>query len=182
MKLFATLVWICFACFSCSVSKNYNPSKKFSPAELEADYEIFRNALEESHPSLYWFTPKDSMDFYFEQAKEKLKDSLVEYKFRYVLNSVLSRVRCGHTTVRGSKASAKYAERSRSILFPLNIKAWDDTVVITSNVSRKDSNMVRGSLLKSIDGRPVRTVMDSLFHHLSADGYNTTHKYFLRED
>lgn len=144
---------------------------------MQQDYELFRNILEESHPSLYWYTAKDSVDYYFEAGKNKLKDSLTESKFRNVLSYVLAQLRCGHTSVRASKAAVSYAERARGPLFPLSIKAWNDTVVITSNISRRDSNVMRGSLLKSIDGKPVSIIIDSMFRHLSGDGYNLTHKY-----
>ncbi|RYZ26189.1 MAG: peptidase S41, partial [Chitinophagaceae bacterium] len=87
---------------SCSVSKPFSPSKKYSPEALAKDYDIFRSSLEESHPSLYWYTPKDSMDFYFEVGKSKLKDSLTESGFRYVLSYVISKIRCGHTSARAS--------------------------------------------------------------------------------
>ena len=39
----------------CVAGKNsYNPNKKFSPEQLQKDYELFLDILEESHPSLYW--------------------------------------------------------------------------------------------------------------------------------
>lgn len=163
---------------SCVASKSkYNPAKKFSPEQLQKDYELFRNVLEESHPSLYWYTPKDSVDYYFKVGESRLKDSLPEYKFRNVLSYVLAQVHCGHTSVRASKAAIAYSERTRSLMFPLNIKAWKDTVVITSNLSKKDSNVMRGAILKSIDGKPIQTILDSLFQYISGDGYNMTHKY-----
>jgi hypothetical protein len=163
---------------SCAVSKNsYNPDKKISPEQLQKDYELFRNILEESHPSLYWYTPKDSVDYYFEVGAGRLKDSLPEYKFRNVLSYVLAQIHCGHTSVRASKAATKYSDRVRSWMFPLSIKAWKDTVVITSNLSRRDTNVMRGVLLKSIDNKPISVIIDSMFQQLSADGYNTTHKY-----
>lgn len=163
---------------SCAVSKNnYNPNKKFSPEQLQKDYELFRDILEESHPSLYWYTPKDSVDYYFEVGASRLKDSLPEYKFRNVLSYVLAQIHCGHTSVRASKAATRYSDRVRSWMFPLNIKAWKDTVVITSNLSRSDSNVMRGALLKSIDNKPIDRIIDSLFQHVSGDGYNLTHKY-----
>src|SRR5574337_1857514 len=78
---------------SCAVSKkNYNPYKKYSPAQLQQDYNLFRNILEESHPSLYWYTPKDSVDYYFSVGANMLKDSLPEYKFRNVLSYVLAQI------------------------------------------------------------------------------------------
>jgi hypothetical protein len=163
---------------SCAVSKNnYNPNKKFSPEQLQKDYELFRNILEESHPSLYWYTSKDSVDYYFEVGASRLKDSLPEYKFRNILSYVLAQIHCGHTSVRASKAATKYSDRVRTWMFPLNIKAWRDTVVITSNLSRSDTNVMRGSLLKSIDNKPISLIIDSLFQHVSGDGYNLTHKY-----
>jgi hypothetical protein len=163
---------------SCAVSKsNYNPNKKFSPQQLQKDYELFRNILEESHPSLYWYTPKDSIDYYFEEGEKSLKDSLTEIKFRNVLSYVVSKVRCGHTSVRPSKDAARYSDRTRTWMFPLNVKAWGDTVMVTSNLSRRDSNVIRGVVLKSIDNKSVSAIIDSMFQYISADGYNTTHKY-----
>lgn len=161
---------------SCSVSKPYSPSKKYSPKELQEDYAIFRASLEESHPSLYWYTPKDSMDYYFEVGKSKLKDSLTETGFRYVLSYVISKIRCGHTSARASQGAVNFSG-TQGLSFPLYVKAWPDTVVVTANLNRKDSNITRGVILKSIDGRPINTIVDSMFSFLSADGFNTTHKY-----
>jgi len=161
----------------CTVSKHYNPAKKFGPDALQADYALFRAMLEESHPGLYWYTPKDSMDYYFNAGAQKLLDSMTEYKFRNVLSYVASKIRCGHTSIRPSKAAVAYAERTRSFALPLAVKAWPDTVVVTANLNRNDKNIVRGVVLQSIEGRPIQSVVDSMFSHLSGDGYNTTHKY-----
>jgi hypothetical protein len=169
------LVVVCFC--SCGVSKNYNPGKKFSPQELKEDYSLFRNILEESHPSLYWYTPKDSIDYYFDWGANKLTDSMQEYQFRNLLSYVVSKFKCGHTTVRASKQATKFSERVRSFAFPLSVKTWNDTAIVTSNLNRKDSNVTRGVLLKSIEGRPIKVIIDSFFKHLSADGNNLTHKY-----
>src|SRR3954464_331745 len=95
---------------SCSVQKNYSPSKKYAPHDLQSDYEVFRDILEESHPSLYWYTPKDSVDRYFQMGASMLKDSLMEYQFRNVLSYVISSIRCGHTSVRASKEATRYSE------------------------------------------------------------------------
>ena len=173
--------WFGFVCVllmlgGCVASKPFNPSKKFSPEELQADYDLFRASLEESHPSLYWYTSKDSMDYYFDAGKSKLRDSLTESGFRYVLAYVLAKIRCGHTTVRASEAATNY-NGPQGLSFPLFVKAWPDTVVVTANLNRRDSNVTRGVILKSIDGRPVNAIVDSMFSFLSADGYNLTHKY-----
>lgn len=161
---------------SCAASKSFSPFKKYSPKELEEDYNVFQASLQEAHPSLYWYTPKDSMDYYFGVGRSKLKDSLTESGFRYVLAYVVSKIRCGHTSIRASDAALRY-NGPQGLSFPLLVKAWPDTVAVTLNLNRKDSAVTRGSVLKSIDGKPIGLIVDSLFTFLSADGYNTTHKY-----
>lgn len=161
---------------SCTASKPFSPSKKYSPQELQEDYNIFQSSLEESHPSLYWYTPKDSMDYYFNIGRSKLNDSLTESNFRYVLAYVVSKMRCGHTSVRASKAATDYIG-PQGLSFPLFIKVWPDTVVVTGNLNRRDTAVIRGSIIKSIDGKPIQAIIDTMFSFLSADGYNTTHKY-----
>ena len=159
---------------SCAVTKKFNPNKKYGPDELKSDYALFRAILEKEHPGLYWYTPLDSMNYYFEKGETMLRDSLTETGFRTVLSYVLSKIKCGHTTVRSSKA---YSKRGTGRYFPLVIKTWEDTSVVTLNLSRKDSNVIRGSILTAINNVPMRFIIDSMFQHLSADGYNLTHKY-----
>jgi hypothetical protein len=114
------------------------------------------------------------MNYYFEKGESMLQDSLTETGFRTVLSYVLAKIGCGHTTVRASKA---YSRRGTGRYFPLVIKTWGDTTVITQNLSRRDSNVIRGSLLTAINNVPLRYIIDTMFEHLSADGYNLTHKY-----
>src|SRR5690606_25718164 len=101
-----------------------------SPQQLEKDFAIYQDILEKHHPGLYWYTPKDSMDHYFQKGRQLLKDSMNEAEFRKVLSYVTSKINCGHTSVRSSKAAGRYVDSSRSFsIFPLSMKLWDDTMV-----------------------------------------------------
>ena len=162
---------------SCAVSKNFNPATKYAPETLQEDYAIFKTMLEHEHPGLYWYTPKDSMDLYFEEGRSRLNDSLTELGFRTVLSYVVAKIRCGHTSVFPSKKWSHMTDSLRLRPFPLSLKVWPDTAVVTSNLNRRDSVVTRGSLLLSIEGRPIQQIVDSLFQYLPADGYNLTHKY-----
>lgn len=180
----SVLVFLIIFLSSCSVSRSsYSPRKKYSPEQLNKDYSVFRGALEESHPGIYWYTPKDEMDRYFEIGKEQLKDSLTEPEFRKVLSYVISKINCGHTVVRPSKAFAKYRDTNINKVFPLSLKIWnnegnaDDTAVVAANLIRKDSVLTRGVVIKTIDHRPVSNLLDTLCKYISSDGYNLTHKY-----
>ena len=171
------LAAVVLLCTSCAVSKPFNPGHKYARPQLEKDYTIFRGVLEEEHPGLYWYTPKDSMDHYFEQGRAMMQDSMTEAGFRNILSYVVSKIGCGHTSVRSSERFARAADSLRSRQFPLGFKFWADTAVVTYNLNRRDSSIQRGYLVKAIDGRPITQIVDSLFRYLSTDGYNLTHKY-----
>ncbi|HMU46876.1 MAG TPA: S41 family peptidase [Chitinophagaceae bacterium] len=164
---------------SCCVNKSlYLPAKKYSPEQLQEDYTLYREILETHHPGLYWYTSKENMDHYFDKGMSQLKDSLTEPQFRKVLSYVTAKINCGHTSVRPSKAWGKRPDTTAiRRLFPFSVKVWPDTMVITSNLDRKDSILTRGTVVTSINGVGSVSIVDSLFEFLSTDGYNLTHKY-----
>ncbi|GAB4093305.1 S41 family peptidase [Flaviaesturariibacter terrae] len=159
----------------CRSSKEFVATKKYAPEVLREDYRLFRNILEDSHPGLYWYTPKDSMDLYFERGAALIQDSMTETRFRAVLGYVLAQLHCGHTYPRPSKAFVRAAGDGFS--YPVALKLWPDTAIVTANFDRRDSQLARGSVITSIDGRSIRTITDTLFHYLSGDGYNRTHLF-----
>lgn len=163
----------------CSVAKSsFDPRKKYSPQQLEKDYTIFRNVLEESHPGLYWYTSKDSMDYYFDWGKQQIKDSLTEPDFKKVLSYVLAKMHCGHTTVRSSKKYSNYLDTLRiERLFPLSLKFWDDTTVVAINLNHKDTILKRGTVIQAINHKKIKELTDTLFRFISSDGHNITHKF-----
>jgi hypothetical protein len=163
---------------SCSSSrKAYNPQYKYPPAELQADYSLFRSILESSHPSIYWYTTKDSMDYFFEKGFQSLHDSLTEIQFRDVLSYVISKLDCGHTSIKGSKAFNRYIDTASSLAFPFALKFWSDTMVISANLRRKDPILQRGTIVTSINGYTTRDLTDTLFNYITTDGYSMNGKY-----
>ncbi|MBL7746941.1 MAG: peptidase S41 [Chitinophagaceae bacterium] len=163
----------------CSVSKSsFSPGKKYSPEQLQKDYMVYETLLKEHHPGLYWYTSRDSMEFYFSKGREQLNDSLTEPQFRKLLTYVTSKINCGHTSVRSSKAWSKYSDTVKlGKIFPLSMKVWDEAMVVTANLNRRDSILKRGTIITSINGRSKEALIDTLFDYISTDGYNQTHKY-----
>ncbi|HTL09313.1 MAG TPA: S41 family peptidase, partial [Chitinophagaceae bacterium] len=144
---------------------------------LQEDYSMFRDILEDAHPSLYWYTPKDSLNYYFNQGYQQIADSMTEPQFRKLLSFVIAKIDCGHTSVRYSKQYAHYIDSARLPQFPLGIKFWDDSAVVYMNINRNDSVLTRGTVLTSIDGVPLTRIRDSLFQYMVTDGYSISHKY-----
>lgn len=161
---------------SCSGSKRaFHPNKKFSAQQLKKDYQLFQTILEQKHPSLYWYSTRRQMDSAFNAGFLLLKDSMTEYAFRRVLMLVVSNIQCGHTSVRSSKTYQKYfdtLQTKRS--FPLHIKTWNDTIVLTAPV--KNTPLLRGDIIDSINGLSSKQIVDTLLRFIPADGNNSVAK------
>jgi len=168
-------VWFLLSCGTSN--KGFQADRKYSPGELQKDYRVFRGTLEAWHPSLYWYTSRDSMDYYFNHGYAALKDSMTEPQFRKLLSYVIARVRCGHTSVAASKAYTRYLDTAKLRQFPLILKFWGDTMVVANNMNRHDSILKRGTVICSINGRTARELTDTIFPYVVTDGYNLTGKY-----
>ncbi|MGB3006885.1 MAG: S41 family peptidase, partial [Chitinophagaceae bacterium] len=119
-----------------------------------------------------------SMNNYFTWGWEHLKDSMTEPEFRKVLSYVTAKINCGHTTVRPSRPWNKYSDTVKlRRLFPLSVKIWDDAMVVTANLNRKDSLLQRGTIITAINDKAATLLADTMFNYISTDGYNRTHKY-----
>ncbi len=175
---FSIVVLSAMITIGCSSSRHaFNPKQQFTVADLRSDYQLFRHILEESHPSLYWFTPKDSMDLYFDQGFARLNDSMDEVQFRNILSQVTSRIHCGHTTVKFSKRYSHYLDTLRQPVFPLSLKVWPDSMAVVANLNRKDLVLRRGTVITAINGRSTRQITDTLFSFLAGDGHILNGKY-----
>lgn len=157
---------------SCAVSKNYNPGKYFAKQALQQDYSLLRNILEKKHPALYWYTPKDSMDHYFDSLYNNIADSMTELQFGWkILAPLTSKIHCGHTSFGMSKNWIKFIRGKRTPSFPLFVKVWGDTMVVTGNLNRKDSLFKRGTIITSINGMRNHQLVQKMFQYLPTDGY-----------
>jgi hypothetical protein len=117
------------------------------------------------------------MDYFFDETYKSLNDSMTEMQFRDQLAYVISKIDCGHTTVKGSKAFSKYVDTASSSAFPFAMKFWSDTMVITANLRKNDPILQRGTQVISINGYNTRALTDTLFNYITTDGYSVNGKY-----
>ncbi|HEV8083062.1 MAG TPA: S41 family peptidase [Chitinophagaceae bacterium] len=164
--------------FSCSVSKNYNPNKKYSGETLREDYTFLRNVLEKKHPSLYWYTPKDSMDYFFDEGYKAINDSMTELQFGWkIIAPLTATIHCGHTSFSMSRGWNNFIKNKRIPSFPLNLKIWSDTMVVVNNLNRKDSLIKRGTIITSINGLKGTDMVSRMFDFMVEDGYSDNVNY-----
>lgn len=163
---------------SCSASRHFNPNKKFAKEALQQDYTLLRNILEEKHPSLYWYTSKDSMDIYFQKGYQAITDSMTELQFGWnVVAPLLSTIHCGHTSFLMSKDWNKFIKNRQIPSFPLRLKVWDDSMMVIQNLNTKDSSIKRGDFVTGINGLKNPEIIQALFKNMVEDGYSSNVNY-----
>lgn len=146
-------------------------TRKYAPAALKEDMVLLKKILEANHPSLYWYTPKDSLDAGFAAIAGSITDSLTEVQFRNKVAAFISQIRCGHTAVRFSNAYTRAAIHTERPQFPLFIKTWGDSMVVLGSAFRRDSIFKRGTIITGINQMSNRQLLDSMFRLISTDGY-----------
>lgn len=152
------------------------PLPKMAAKPLVEDIVLLKKILEANHPSLYWYTPKDSIDYYFNETIAGITDSLNEVEYKNRVSKLIAHIRCGHTTVRFSKAYGKVANMYRFPQFPLSLKAWDDSLVVLGSAYRNDSIFKRGTIVTAINQRKPAALLDTIYQYISTDGYGINHK------
>jgi hypothetical protein len=154
-----------------SALKNYTPYKKYPKEQLQSDFTLLRSILETKHPSLYWYTSKDSMDYYFGQYYNAIEDSMTEQQFGWkILAPLTDKIHCGHTSFAMSKAYNNWVKNRTLPSFPLFMKVWNDTMAVTGNLNPKDSIFRRGTLVTGINGLNNVQLQQKFWGYMTEDG------------
>lgn len=164
---------------SCTISRNtgFSPERKFPVEKMQKDFVILREIYEKSHPGIYWYTPKDSIDYFFGKSFSSIKDSLTEPQFKNLLSQTIQHIQCGHSSTKYSFKYDDYIFNSRLPQFPLQLKVLNDSLICLFNAHRKDSLLYRGALIKNIDGFTAKQIIDTISSTLSTDGVSMNFKY-----
>ncbi len=136
-----------------------------SPEEMKADFLQMRKLLEEQHWDFYYYTPKEEMDSVFDANFKKLNDSLPITEFYKLLTPITSRTGNGHTNV---WMPGSFWRAGNDKFFPYIIKMIDDKVIIDGSYNEKVS-LPRGTLIHTINGRPVKSIINEMLENYSSE-------------
>lgn len=163
---------------SCAVSNSFTPEKKYSPQQLKEDVQAMEETLKRNHPSLYWYSSKETIDSSFGRAYVIAKDSMNENAFKNLIAETIFPIRCGHTSVRHSAQWNKFYAGKPQSGFPLNLKVADDsTLIITNNFNRRDSLLRTGMKITGINNYSSKQIIDTLFSLVAIDGNSKNFSY-----
>lgn len=148
------------------------PTQKFSPNELEEDFEIFRGSLEDFHPGLYWYRSKEEVDHVFDRVKAALTIPMTDKEFIRILAPVISFIGCGHTWVIPQKSRP-------SIFLPIEMVIHEQSAFCRSNLSEGSLSVQPEDEILAVNGIEMDSLISLLMKFVPGDGFITTGKSFI---
>lgn len=150
--------------------------QRYSPEELQEDFELFRLAMQEAHPGLYRYADKAEMNSLFDKAKASLTDSLNQQQFYLKLLPIISEIGCGHTKFLPSEHPEYNFYYNTNTLLPLQVHVEDDGAFVLNSYTANE--IKAGSRILSINGVRMEFIIEKLLKSLFSDGANLTFKYY----
>lgn len=143
---------------------------QLSAEQLQSDFKLVRQALEESHGGIYRYAPKQEIDRIFDAAARKLDRPMDTVGFVRILAPAMAALRCGHTGLQLPPELRK--ELDQTALLPLDVKVVDGKVFILRDYAH--AGALAGSEITSINGVASAAIVATLTAASPGDGFIPT--------
>jgi hypothetical protein len=155
--------------------------RRLTSAQMQADFDLMRHALEEAHPGLYRYSTKAQMDREFDVQRGKLSRPMTKEQFEVVVAQTLASIRCGHTRMHWDQEMEAAIRKGRS--FPLRVQFEGSRLMIVLNQTADDRTIRPGMELVSVNGHPVAELVKQFWAVNYADGdIETAKRHGIAQD
>lgn len=173
---------------SCASIKRHNEQRAscIPPDQLKEDVDYAYAKLQQMHPQLYWYIPRQELKHKFDSLKQTLNEPLTPLQFYFKLQPVIAGIREGHLSLRiprkkFTKKEIKKLENQKGLFSRFEYYISNDQMyIIQNNDSIED--IQPGTEILSINNVPISNYIKKYRSLISSDGYNTTFQpYFLKD-
>lgn len=157
-------------------------TRKYAPAQLQEDADVFGKVVMALHPSPGIYHPRDYYRALLDSFTYARRDSMTEREFRLQLKLIADRLHCGHTEVLYSQEYYRKIRKEKLNYSPYIFIPVQDKVYLIANLNRsKDSTLKSGTEITKINGIPVDSMLRHTRRFISSDGFNVSGKnYYLQ--
>lgn len=149
---------------------------KLTPAQILADFDLFKQALKEAHPGLYRYNTREQIDSIFLKTERQLNHELSQQEFYRILLPAISQLKCGHTKLHPNDNWSDYFFFGKDKVFPLRLFFDNKTAYVLGSYDHSLQVPV-GKEIVSINNKSVSEIIDVLLPAFLSDGNNKTFKY-----
>lgn len=160
-----------------SYSQNFGDFPKIEKEKLHRDLDLLYQGLDKFHSGMYWYTPKDSVDLAFRNAKSKITTDLNVFEFHKIIAPLVALSREDHTDIFLPKEVKEETNKNQNIRFlPLILVFLGDKLFCVNNVSN-NSAQIENLEIETINGETPKDIVAKIGNLFASDGYIKTVKY-----
>lgn len=155
----------------------YGQHERLSIKEMKADIRFLKSALEESHPNLYYYSPKSAINACFDSLNSQLDTSMSDLEFYRYITPLCSYIKDGHTIfLPGARTTDYYNENAP--FFPFKIYWTGEKMYVELNYTTRDE-IENGAEILSINRVPAGEIMQTCLSRMMRDGENQTYPIWV---
>jgi hypothetical protein len=147
------------------------------PPQLKSDFALFRQALEEAHPSLYRYTTKRELDAQFARAEAKLTRPMTILQFRNVLAPVRAVIKDGAGPFINYQGDEIFAATVSSKQFPLALTFESERAFVVLNQGL-DERVKPGVEVLAINGQSLAEILQRILPNIAQYGDVRTYQMY----
>ncbi|MEL7120982.1 MAG: S41 family peptidase [Bacteroidota bacterium] len=148
-------------------------NSKLTKEEAIKDIRFLKKNLEKSHPGMYRFTSKETMEEAYAQTISEITNTNL-FKFYGEVSKLLSLIHCGHTQAALPNRTLDLYTNDL-LRIPFDLAFLDGKMVVSKDYS--EHKIERGSEIISIDGMKSKNIVSKLFEGINGDGFVESFKY-----
>ncbi|MGV3538544.1 MAG: S41 family peptidase [Rufibacter sp.] len=153
------------------------PTRQFTPAQLQEDFRLLYSMLKEGHPGMYRYTSKEKFGHLYDSIALTLDHPMTQQEFFVAATPLIAALKDGHTKwmPRSRKHYQYYYNLDR--LFPLELHFTGKQAHLVHNMAAGSTIPLRSEVL-AINGLPIAEMVDQLLPKVFfADGNSQAVKY-----
>ena len=151
-------------------SQNFGEFTKIEKEKLHRDLDLLYQGLDKFHSGMYWYTPKDSVDLAFQNAKSKISDDLNVLEFHKIIAPLISLSREDHTDIFLPKNIREEISKNENIrFFPLTVVFLGEKLYCIQNGSNNPSK-IETLEIEEINGETPKEIALKIGNLFASDG------------
>ncbi|MDB5146270.1 MAG: hypothetical protein JWQ57_290 [Mucilaginibacter sp.] len=173
--LFAALLSLSTFCYG-------QETKQLTVAQMNSDFDFLTALLQRAHPSLYRYTPKDTLDKYAGVTRTKFNHPMTDVQFWFFVQHFVAAIRSGHTRVEPDDDFLKQYDQGPHEVLPFHIYIIGNRIFIKDYIGIRDPVIRPNDEILAIDGEGAQKMLNHYRTLVSGDGYNLSLKNYLLEN
>ena len=173
---FKLFLFFLFIVVTNTYGQDFGDFPKINKEKLLNDIDVLYQGLDKFHTGMYWYTPKDSVDFAFQKARNKINSDLNVLEFHKIIAPLVALSREDHTDIYLPEFVGEKLDKEIRFL-PFTVVFLGKELYIVKNGSDFKEFDLEGKIIESINDETPTEIVEKIGNLFASDGFIKAVKY-----